>query len=167
MFASVRFCLVAAFIAAPAWSQESKSPPYSADEAASFAEMHALESEIGPAKRTFVEEQLGLTPQEGAKFWPIYDANQEMLHGFNQRRLDNILKYASAYNAGAIDDVTAAAIAEEALDIEKDEAVQMERTFHKLKKVVPAVKAVRYLQVENKLRAIVRFEQAAQVPLAD
>jgi hypothetical protein len=66
-----------------------------------------------------------------------------------------------------LDDATATAIAEEALDLEIDEAKQMEHTFHKLKKVVPAVEAVRYLQVESKLRAIVRFEQAAQVPLAD
>ncbi|WP_368566169.1 hypothetical protein [Pseudoxanthomonas sp. UTMC 1351] len=158
--------LIAALIASPAWSQESKSPGYTADEAASFAEMHALESEVGPEKRAFVEEQLELTPQEGSKFWPIYDAYQEALRGFNQRRLDNILKYARAYNAGAIDDATATAIAEDALDLEKDEAVKMEHTFRKLRKVVPAVKAVRYLQVENKLRAIVRFEQAAQVPLA-
>ncbi len=166
MFALARLGLIAALIASPAWSQESKSPGYTADEAASFAEMHALESEVGPEKRAFVEEQLELTPQEGSKFWPIYDAYQEALRGFNQRRLDNILKYARAYNAGAIDDATATAIAEDALDLEKDEAVKMEHTFRKLRKVVPAVKAVRYLQVENKLRAIVRFEQAAQVPLA-
>jgi hypothetical protein len=167
MFALARLSLIAALIAMPAWSQETKTSGYSADEAASFAEMHALESEIGPEKRAFIEEQLALSPQEGAKFWPIYDAYQENLRGFNQRRLDNILMYARAYNAGTFDDATATTIAEEALDLEKDEAVQMEQTFRKLKKVVPAVKAVRYLQVENKLRAIVRFEQAAQVPLAD
>jgi Spy/CpxP family protein refolding chaperone len=167
MFALARFGLIAALIAAPAWSQENKSSGYSADEAASFAEMHAIEAEIGPEKRAFIEQQLELTAEQGAKFWPIYDAYQEKLHGFNQRRLDNILMYARAYNAGAIDDATATAIAKDALALEKDEAVQMEHAFRKLKKVVPAVKAVRYLQVENKLRAIVRFEQAAQVPLAD
>lgn len=168
MFALARSGLiVAALISAPAWSQEAKNPGYSADEAESVAEMHALESEIGPGKRAFIEEQLELTPEDGAKFWPIYDAYQEALRAFNQRRLDNILKYARAYNADALDDATATAIAEEALDLEIDEAKQMEHTFHKLKKVVPVVEAVRYLQVESKLRAVVRFEQAAQVPLAD
>lgn len=167
MFALARLGLIAAFIAGPAWSQETKSSTYSADEAASVAEMHALEDEIGPGKRAFIEEQLQLTAEEGARFWPIYDAYQQALHAFNQRRLDNIMKYASAYNADAVDDATATAIAKEALDIEKDEVAQMTHAFNKLRKVVPAVKAVRYLQVENKLRAIVRFGQAAQVPLAD
>lgn len=165
MFALARLGLIAAFIAAPAWSQETKGTGYTADETSSIAEMHALETEIGPGKRAFIEEQLQLTAEEGARFWPIYDAHQAALHAFNQRRLDNIIKYARAYNADALDDATANAIAQEALDIGKDEAQQMMRTFHKLRKSVPAVKAARYLQVEGKLRAVVLFEQAVQVPL--
>ena len=166
MSALIRLSLIAALVAAPAWSKEAKDPGYTADEAESVAEMHALETDVGPGKRAFIEEQLELTPEEDAKFWPIYDAHQEALQAFNQRRLDNIMKYARAYNADALDDASAVAIVEESLDIEKDEAEQMERTFHKLKKAVPVVKAANYLQVENKLRAVVRFEQAAQVPYA-
>ena len=166
MSALIRLSLIAALVAAPAWSKEAKDPGYTADEAESVAEMHALETDVGPGKRAFIEEQLQLTPEEDARFWPIYDAHQEALQAFNQRRLDNIMKYARAYNADALDDASAVAIVEESLDIEKDEAEQMERTFHKLKKAVPVVKAANYLQVENKLRAVVRFEQAAQVPYA-
>ena len=166
MSALIRLSLIAALVAAPAWSKEAKDPGYTADEAESVAEMHALETDVGPVKRAFIGEQLELTPEEDAKFWPIYDAHQEALQAFNQRRLDNIMKYARAYNADALDDASAVAIVEESLDIEKDEAEQMERTFHKLKKAVPVVKAANYLQVENKLRAVVRFEQAAQVPYA-
>lgn len=162
-----RLTLIAAFVvSAPAWSKGVQAPAYTSDEAETVAEMHALETEIGAGKRDFIEEQLDLSLDEDAKFWPIYDAHQKALQTFNQRRIDNILEYARAYNAGAMDDATAIAIAEEALDIDKDEAVQMERTFHKLKKAIPATQAARYLQVENKLRAVVRFEQAAQVPYA-
>lgn len=164
MSALARLSLIATLMAAPAWSQEAKDPGYTTAEAASVAEMHALETEVGAGKRAFIEEQLQLTLQEDSKFWPIYDAHQEALQAFNQRRLDNIMKYARAYNADSLNEVSAVSIVEESLDIEKDEAEQMERTFHKLKKAVPAVKAARYLQVENKLRAVVRFEQAAQVP---
>lgn len=158
--------VIAALLVSPAWAQQPGEGERSAEEAETIADMHALEAEIGEGKRAFIQEQLELTLQEDAKFWPIYDAHQEALLEFNQRRLDNIMKYARAYNADALDDATALAIANEALDLERDEAKQMEHTFHKLRKVVPVVKAARYLQVENKLRAIVRFEQAAQVPLA-
>ena len=163
MSALVRLSLIAFLVATPAWAQDAKDG-YTADEAAAVDEMHALEAVVGDGKRAFIEEQLDLTLQEDAKFWPIYDAHQEALQAFNQRRLDNILKYARAYNDEVMDDATALAIAEEALDLEQDEAKQMEHTFHKLKMVLPVVLAARYLQVENKLRASVQFEQAAQVP---
>ena len=165
MFPLARLSLIAALVASPAWSQE-KAPAYTPEEAASLAEMKALESEMRTGKRALIEEQLGLTTEEATKFWPIYDAHQAALSAFNKRRLDNIVVYARHYNAGSLDDATATKIAEEALSLEKDEATQMERTFHKLRKAIPAVKAVRYLQMESKLRAIVRFEQAAQVPFA-
>jgi hypothetical protein len=161
-----RFILIAALVASPAWAQDSKAPQLTAEEAAAIAEMHALESHVGAGKREFIQQQLVLSKDQAAKFWPIYDAHQAALLGFNQRRLDNIMRYARAYKADTVDDASATAIVEEALTLEKDEAAQLERTFHKLKKVVPAVQAARYLQLENKLRAMVRFEQAAQVPVA-
>lgn len=164
MLPFVRVIFVAALLAGPAWSQEAK-PGYTPAEADAVAQMHALQSQVGEGKRAFIEEQLSLTPEEATKFWPIYDAHQTALASFNQRRLDNILAYARHWNAGSLDDASAKKLGKEAFDLEKDEAVQMERTFSKLTKAIPAVKAVRYLQVESKLRAVVRFEQAAQVPL--
>jgi hypothetical protein len=37
----------------------------------------------------------------------------------------------------------------------------------KLGKVLPGTKVVRYLQIENKIRALVKFELAAQIPLVN
>ncbi|HSD17943.1 MAG TPA: hypothetical protein VLC71_11890 [Thermomonas sp.] len=161
-----RLILIAALVATPAWAQDSKAPKQTAEEAAAIAEMHALEAEIGTGKRAFVEEQLVLSKEQAAKFWPIYDAHQSALLAFNKRRIDNIMRYARAYKADSVDDAAALSIVQEALKLEKDEAAQLERTFHKLKRAIPAVQAARYLQLENKLRAMVRFEQAAQVPVA-
>jgi hypothetical protein len=36
-----------------------------------------------------------------------------------------------------------------------------------LDKVLPATKVARYLQIENKIRAIVKFELAARIPLVN
>lgn len=159
-----RLIFVAGLLAGPAWSQTSE-PAYNPEEAEAFAQMHALQAQLGEGKRDFIAQQLSLTSEEAAKFWPVYDAHQKALASLNQRRLDNIVVYARHWNANSLDDATAATLAKQALDIEKDEAALMEKTFHKLRNAVPAVKAVRYLQVEAKVRAVVRFEQAAQVPL--
>ncbi len=159
-----RLIFVAALLAGPAWSQAGK-PADNAEEAEVYAQMHALQAQLGEGKRDFIAEQLSLTPEEAAKFWPVYDAHQKALSSLNERRLANIVEYARHWNANSLDDAAATALAEQALGIEKDEAALMEHTFRKLKHAVPAVKAARYLQVESKVRAIVRFEQAAQVPL--
>jgi hypothetical protein len=39
-------------------------------------------------------------------------------------------------------------------------------TYAKARTVLPRRKAVHYLQIESKLRALVRFKQAAAVPVA-
>jgi len=165
--------LIAALIAGPAFAQtEPAAAPEAAAAAAEptrdevMAEMNALQDAVREGKREVVEKQMQLTDAEAAKFWPVYDAHQEALAGFNKRRMDNIYSYAQAWNAGPIDDATAEPLAKAALAIEKDEVAQLEKTFDKAKKAVGASKAARYLQIESKIRALVRFEQAAQVPLA-
>ena len=45
--------------------------------------------------------------------------------------------------------------------------VKMKKAFvPKLSKVLPGLKVARYMQIENKIRAIVRYEIAGEVPLA-
>jgi Spy/CpxP family protein refolding chaperone len=168
--------LIAALIAGPAFAQtESAAAPEAAAPAAAaaeptrdevMAEMNALQDAVREGKREVVAKQMQLTDAEAAKFWPVYDAHQEALAGFNKRRMDNIYSYAQAWNAGPIDDATAEPLARAALALEQDEAAQLEKTFDKAMKAVGASKAVRYLQMESKIRALVRFDQAAQVPLA-
>ncbi len=168
--------LIAALVAGPTFAQTTPAaaPEAAAPEAAAaaptrdevMAEMNALQDAVREGKREVVAKQMQLTEDEAAKFWPVYDAHQEALAGFNKRRMDNIFSYAQAWNAGPIDDATAEPLAKAALGIEKDEVAQLEKTFDKARKAVGASKAARYLQIESKIRALVRFEQAAQVPLA-
>jgi len=167
MIKIARLALLTALIAAPAFAQSTVDPAQQAREVDAVKQLQALQAEIGQGKRAFVEEQLKLTAGEAAKFWPVFDEHQAALTKLNKRRLDNIIAYARVYNAGTVDDASANSLAKEALSIEKEEAAQLERTYNKLKNAVPAVKAVRYLQLEAKLRAFVRVEQAAQIPYVE
>lgn len=137
------------------------------EEAEALAQLQLLQAQIGPEKRALIEKQLDLRPDQAGKFWPVYDEHQAALAGFNERRLSNIMEYARLWNSSELNDETATALAKEALSLEKDEAEQMERTFKHLKGAISPMKAVRYLQIESKLRAILRFQQAAEVPLIE
>ena len=144
---------------APAWAQE----PSEADIAKA---LHAKEAEIGPAKQKFVEEKMNLTAEQLAKFRPIYAEHQQALKRFNQRRLDNVVAYSRAYNSRKLSDDEAHALALEALAIEREENLELELVYGKVRTVLPPKKAAHYLQIESKLRALVRFKQASAVPVA-
>lgn len=147
----------------PALAQTGSASP---DGDQSLAELQAIQAEVTANKREFIARQMFLTEKEAPKFWPVFDDHQEALAKLNRRRLENITEYARVWNQPTTDNDAITALAEEALSIERDEAALLERTFRRLKGALPAAKAARYVQVESKLRAIVRFELAAKIPLA-
>ncbi len=150
---------------APAFAEEAKSTVPTDDEV--LAQLKDLQKEVGPAKRDWIKTELGLTPEEEAKFWPVYDAHQAALEALNKRRVDNILAYSRVWNAGHIEAVPADRMVNEAISIERAESELMQATYDKLKGAITPVKLVRYLQIESKLRAFIRVKQAAEVPLAE
>ena len=151
--------------AVPAFAEEAKSTVPTDEEV--LAQLKDLQKEVGPAKRDWIKTELELTPEEEAKFWPVYDAHQAALETLNKRRVDNILAYSRVWNAGHIEAVPADKMVNEAIAIERAESELMQSTYDKLKGSVTPVKLVRYLQIESKLRAFVRVKQAAEVPLAE
>jgi hypothetical protein len=54
---------------------------------------------------------------------------------------------------------------EEYLTIERDQLKQKELYFRTLRKTLPVKKIIRYMQFENKISALVRYELAAKIPL--
>jgi hypothetical protein len=168
MSKSARCLLLFAIIAvAPMCFAKDKPPELSAEESAVVAQLHELQADFGPAKREFVKQQLKLTPGEEKRFWPVYEEHQKALDLLNKRRLENILAYSRVYNAGHIESVPADRMIKEAISIEKDEAELMDDSFDKLRGWLDPTKMVMYLQIESKLRAVVRIKQAANVPLAE
>jgi len=64
-----------------------------------------------------------------------------------------------------ISDDAAKNLLKEALSIEEAE-VKLKRTYaEKIGKVLPATKTTRYIQIENKIRAVIKMELAQQIPL--
>lgn len=127
--------------------------------------MAILVEKVRADKKLLVASNMELTEQEAAAFWPVYEAYQKDLQALNSRTRIAIESYASAYNQGAVPDETAKKLLDEALAIEADE-VDLKRSYvSKFQKVLPAAKVARYYQIENKVRAAVRYELAAAIPL--
>ena len=102
---------------------------------------------------------------DGKVFWPIYDAYQKELQAINDRLAKTILAYADAYNKKALTDDLAKQLTSEALAIDQDELTLRKTYATKLNGVLPAMKVARYIQIENKIRAAIRYDLATGIPL--
>ena len=129
--------------------------------------MEILKDKIKADKKLVVASNMNLTDAEAKNFWPLYDGYQNELEQINHRLITTIKSYADAYNAGKgeISNDTAKKLLADALGVEESEVKLRQSYATKLGKVLPATKVARYLQIESKIRAIVRFELAAQIPL--
>jgi hypothetical protein len=119
----------------------------------------------GESKNVKLEQVL--TDAEGIAFWPVYDAYQKDLQAINQRLTAAILAYADAYNKGPVTNETAKKLLDESLAIDEAEAKLKSASAPKILAALPATKAARYIQIENKIRAAVRYELAAGIPLVE
>lgn len=116
-------------------------------------------------KKLVVADNMQLTEAEAKGFWPVYDAYQVDLQKANDRIMALIKTYADAYRNNQVTDERAGKILNEKLAIEQAEA-QRDRVFApKLNAVLPTRKVVRYLQIEAKVRALVRYEISKNIPL--
>jgi hypothetical protein len=144
-----------AFVGAPGYAQST-----SAD-----MDMQILRDKLKADKKVLVAANMQLTDAEASAFWPIYDAYQNDLKAINARLGNAILAYADAYKAGPISDGAAKKFLDEAIAIDDAEAKLLKDYAAKLTHAIPAAKAARYLQIESKIRAAIRYEMAAAIPL--
>jgi hypothetical protein len=129
--------------------------------------MEIFMQKIKADKKLLVASNMGLTDAEGKDFWPLYDAYQKDLQQVNERLGKTINAYAEAYNEGkgSVSNDTAKKLLAEAISVEEQE-VKLKRTYSdKIGKVLPAAKTARYIQIENKIRAVIKFQLAQQIPL--
>jgi hypothetical protein len=127
--------------------------------------MDLLRQKIKADKKLVVGANMDLTEAEAQRFWPVYEAYQRDLQKLNQRIMALIERYAADYRNKSVTDEKAKPLIDEAVSIEQAEAKLKSAYVPKLSKVLPAKKVARYLQIENKIRAIVKYDLASAVPL--
>lgn len=151
--------LVVALAAVPAFSQTKPA------DAKSDTNMQILRDKVKADKKLVVSANMQLTEAEAKIFWPLYDDYQKELQKINEQLTKTVKEYAAEYNANTLTNEKAAKLIDQTIAVEEAE-VKLKRTFMpKLSKVLSGVKAARYMQIENKIRAVIKYELATEVPL--
>lgn len=143
--------------AAPALAQQSGG----AD-----AQRDILLQKIKADKKLLVSMNMDLTDEEAKNFWLAYDDYQKELDQLNGRLGKAINEFAQTMDKGPLSDETAKKLLDEVLAIEDGEVKLKQSTADRLGKVMPMRKVARYLQIETKIRSIIKAELAREIPLA-
>jgi hypothetical protein len=127
--------------------------------------MQILREKIRADKKLVVSLNMELTESEANNFWPIYEQYQKDLQRINARIVNVLESYADDFRRKSLTDEKAKKLIDEALAIDVAETNLKSTYAPKLSKALPVRKVARYLQIENKIRAVVRYDIAAGVPL--
>lgn len=125
--------------------------------------MQIVREKIQADKKLLVAANMGLTEKEAKAFWPVYESYQKDLGLLNGRMLTLIKDFAKNYQT--MSDETAKKLVGEYLAIEGDRVTLKQSYLPKLRQALPEKKVARYLQIENKVEAVIRYELAEGIPL--
>ena len=118
-------------------------------------------------REDIVKEEMRFSEDEGVAFWPIYDSYQAELLAVNDRYADLLTSYLNAYRAGTVSEAMANKIVDDYLEIENDILKIKQKYLQGFRKALPARKAARFYQLENKIDAELKSQLALIVPLID
>ena len=135
-----------------------------ADGATDGTDLQALRQAVKNDKRAYVESAMNLDAAEAKRFWPIYNAYQQTLDASLRRRV--VAMQGFMFRDAPVTNLAAKQYATEMLAID-DAEVKARRTMRsRVMRALPAIKAARYMQLEEKIRAVQDYDAAASVPLA-
>jgi ABC-type glycerol-3-phosphate transport system substrate-binding protein len=123
-----------------------------------------LISQIQTDKRAIVLSTLQLTDPQVQAFTPIYDEYQRDMKDLMTRGSEVIDKFAA--NFGSMTDDAAKDILKDYFAVRDDRNDLMEKYAKKFQKALPATKVLQWVQVENKLNALLDVQAAAVIPIS-
>ena len=120
-------------------------------------------SDLKTQKAVIIAQNLPMTEEEAAEFWPLHRDYEAELSKLNDQKLALIVRYANNYMT--MTDKEAAELAKATFNLEEKKTDLKRKYFKEFSKVMPATKAARFFQIENQLNMVLDLQVAASLPL--
>ena len=128
-----------------------------------WTQLQQLQADLRADRQAVVAANLPLTDGEARAFWPVYKEYRGGVEKIGERLVALIAAYAA--NFASMTDTKADAFFNDLLAIDRDRVTLREKYVPRVRAVLPATKAARFFQIENKLDAIVNLSIASEIPL--
>lgn len=127
-------------------------------------EQQQLLAQIQTDRRAVVLKTMALDDTQVAAFTPVYDAYQADRKKLADRAVELLNLYSSNYDS--MTDDAASGILKDWFSLQEDQNQLMKNYAKRMARVLPEAKVLRFVQIENKLDAILRLPAVRGVPLA-
>jgi hypothetical protein len=116
-------------------------------------------------RKALVAVNLELSAEEADRFWPLYDRYQKEIAVSGDRVAAIIEDYSRSFSDLSNDEALKLMEAYLAAEAER---LQVRRAYlGEFAKVLPGRTVTRFYQIENKMDAVLRYDLAATIPVAD
>ena len=116
-------------------------------------------------KKAAIADVMDLSEIESQPFWNLYNEYQGELYIVHNKRIDGIKDFAKNYEK--MSDEKADELWMNFIGYQSDLLKLKKGYYKKFKKILPAVKAARFFQAENKIEALVNAQLALDIPMIE
>lgn len=116
-------------------------------------------------KKAAIAEVMQLTEAESTPFWNLYNEYQGKLYLVENKRIDIIRDFSKMFES--LTDEKADELWTNAMAYSQEELQLKKQYYKKFKKILPAGKAARFFQAENKIGAMIDAQLALEIPLIE
>jgi hypothetical protein len=155
--------LSAASLLADAASPEVTEPSTAPDAGNLRTFVELARSDLRHERSLIFVENMPLTEDEAVEFWPLQRDYENGLGGLLDERYTLVVQFVR--ESGSMTDEQATTLANKAFDLEEKRTALKRKYFKKFCKVIPAVKAARFFQIDNQLNMALDLRVAAMLPL--
>ena len=148
-------------------AQQSASSPPSTETNVDLGKLRSFvelaRSDIRTEKSYVIAQNLPLSDKEAEGFWPLHREYDLEYTRLLDERLSAIIQFAKQYDS--MTDADATTLAEKTFELENKRTALKKKFFPKFSKVIPALKAARFFQIENQLNMLLDLQVASSLPL--
>lgn len=125
--------------------------------------LEATRTQIQADRKAVVAKAMGLTDEQGAKFWPVYNEYRESMRKVD----DKLVQLANDYfqNTDKMTDQQSQSMLTQWMNLNAEKVNVRKSYVKKFTKAIPTNRVIRFYQVENKMDAVINYELAASIPL--
>ena len=116
-------------------------------------------------KKAAIADVMDLSEAQSQPFWNLYNEYQGKLYTVHNKRIDGIKNFAKNYEN--MSDEKADELWMNFIGYQGDLLKLKKGYYKKFKKILPAVKAARFFQAENKIEALVNAQLALDIPMIE